>query len=162
MNRKRSPSVLQAIMLGLAPALATVQNSIEHPLRQLIRWRCGVPRFPNESKQDLFAHLPTNERKQANDTAKHLHSDFHLQYIYSPKSVISRVKIVASYLCSRLTQPTSHILYSLRQAWRPKRLSATKFYSPIPAFSILVVPAVWSLCPYIIIHEKGRETYQLG
>ncbi len=86
MNKKTSPSVLQAIMLGLAPALATVQNSIEHPLRQLIKWRWGVPRFPNESKQDLFAHLPVNERKQANDTAKHLHSDFHLQHLYENSS----------------------------------------------------------------------------
>ena len=73
-------------MLGLATALATVQNSIEHPLRQLIKWRWGVPRFPNESKQDLFAHLPVNERKHANVTAKHLYSDFHLQHLYENSS----------------------------------------------------------------------------
>ena len=68
-------------MLGFAPAIDTVRNAVEHPLRQLIRWQRGAPRFPNESKQGLFAHLPANEQKQANDTAKRLHSDFHLQHL---------------------------------------------------------------------------------
>lgn len=81
MGKKTSPSLLQAIMLGFAPAVDTVRNAVEHPLRQLIKWRRGVPRFPNESKQDLFAHLPANEQEQANHTAKRLHSDFRLQHL---------------------------------------------------------------------------------
>ena len=68
-------------MLGFASAINTVRNAVEHPLRQQIRWQRGAPRFQNESKQDLFAHLPSHEQKQANDTAKRLHSDYHLQHL---------------------------------------------------------------------------------
>jgi hypothetical protein len=79
--RKQKPSLLHAVVLGLAPALDAVRNAVEHPLRQLIRFQRGAPHFPNESKEDLFAHLPANEQKQANDTAERLHSDFHLQHL---------------------------------------------------------------------------------
>ena len=81
MSEKTSPSLLQAVMLGIGPALSAVQNAVEHPMRQLIRWQRGVPCFPNESKQDIFAHLPANERKQAGNTARRLCSDFHLQHL---------------------------------------------------------------------------------
>ena len=75
------PTLLHAFKLGIAPAIDTVRNAVEHPLRQQIRWQRGAPHLPNESKQDLFAHLPANEQKQANITAKRLHSDFHLQHL---------------------------------------------------------------------------------
>lgn len=68
-------------MLGFAPAIDTVKNAVEHPLRQQIRWQRGAPRFPNESKQGLFDHLPANEQKQADITAKQLHSAFNLQHL---------------------------------------------------------------------------------
>ncbi|MDL2123637.1 MAG: hypothetical protein LWX51_11265 [Deltaproteobacteria bacterium] len=48
------------------------------PLRQLIKRKKGIPLIPNESKQELFPHLPLNERKQADVTARQLFSDFHL------------------------------------------------------------------------------------
>jgi hypothetical protein len=44
----------------------------------LIKRKKGIPLIPNESKQELFPHLPLNERKQADVTARQLFSDFHL------------------------------------------------------------------------------------
>ena len=63
--------------------------------------------------------------------------------------------MLARNLYSRMAQLTHHILYCIicTKEVLSTRLSATKFYSPIPAFSILFVPAVWSLCGYIITHE---------
>lgn len=86
MTKKTSPSLLQAIMFGIIPAISMVQNAVEHPMRQLIRWQRGIPRFPNESKQGLFVHLSADEQKQANDTANRLYSDFHLQHLYENSS----------------------------------------------------------------------------
>ena len=31
--------------------ITAAQNALEYPLRQLIKWRRGVPQFPNESKK---------------------------------------------------------------------------------------------------------------
>ena len=84
--RKQKPSLLQAMMLGFVPALDAIRNALEHPLRQRIRFQRGVPHFPNESKEDLFSHLPENEKREAIDTAKRLHADFHLQYLYKNSS----------------------------------------------------------------------------
>jgi hypothetical protein len=86
MSEKTSLSFIGAIMLGIAPAIATLQNALEHPLRQLIRWQRGIPDFQNESKQDLFVHLPADEQKQADNTAKRLYSDFRLQHLYENSS----------------------------------------------------------------------------
>lgn len=86
MAKKTSPSLLETIMLGFTPAMDTVRNAVEHPLRQLIRWQRGTPCFPNESKQGLFAHLPANEQKLADDIARLLYSDFHLQHSHGNSS----------------------------------------------------------------------------
>lgn len=62
--------------------IAPVKNAIGHSLRQLIKRKKGIPLIPNESKQELFPHLPLNERKQADVTARQLFSDFHLSNLY--------------------------------------------------------------------------------
>jgi SAM-dependent methyltransferase len=66
--------------------IISVKNSIGHSLRQLIKRKKGIPLIPNESKQELFAHLPLNERKQADATAGKLFSDFHLNELYENSS----------------------------------------------------------------------------
>ena len=73
-------------MLGFGPAFAAVQNAIEYRLRQLIKWRRGIPCFENESKQGLFGHLPAKEEKEAGETAEHLYKDFRLQHLYENSS----------------------------------------------------------------------------
>jgi hypothetical protein len=66
--------------------IASVKNTIGHSLRQLIKRKKGVPLIPNESKQELFAHLPLNERKKDDVTAEKLFSDFHLHDLYENSS----------------------------------------------------------------------------
>jgi SAM-dependent methyltransferase len=66
--------------------IASVKNAIGHSLRQLIKRKKGIPLIPNESKQELFSHLPLNERKQADATAGQLFSDFHLSDLYENSS----------------------------------------------------------------------------
>jgi len=66
--------------------ITSVKNAIGHSLRQLIKRKKGIPLVPNESKQELFAHLPVNERKQADATARQLFSDFHLHDLFENSS----------------------------------------------------------------------------
>ena len=66
--------------------ITSVKNAIGHSLRQLIKRKKGVPLIPNESKQELFSHLPLNERKQADVTARQLFSNFRLQDLYENSS----------------------------------------------------------------------------
>ena len=66
--------------------ITSVKNAIGHSLRQLIKRKKGIPLIPNESKQELFSHLPLNERKQADVTARQLFSDFHLNDLYENSS----------------------------------------------------------------------------
>lgn len=66
--------------------ITSVKNAIGHSLRQLIKRKKGIPLIPNESKQELFSHLPLNERKQADVTAGQLFSDFHLNDLYENSS----------------------------------------------------------------------------
>ena len=66
--------------------ITSVKNAIGHSMRQLIKRKKGIPLIPNEAKQDLFAHLPLNERLQADDTASRFLSDFNLHDLYENSS----------------------------------------------------------------------------
>lgn len=86
MKRDKSPSLLQAFMLGVGPAFAAVQNAVEYRLRQWIKWQRGLPSFQNESKEDLFADLSPEEQRQASEIAGRLYHDFHLQHLRANSS----------------------------------------------------------------------------
>jgi SAM-dependent methyltransferase len=62
--------------------LSILRNTIDYPLRQLFRWRRRGLQFPNEPKDDLFAHLPERERQQAESTAKRLLTTYRLQNLH--------------------------------------------------------------------------------
>lgn len=116
MKKEGSQSLLQVFTQGFVPALAIVQNAIEYRLRQLIKWRKGLPYFENESKEDLFVHLPEKEQKQANEVAKWLFTNFHLQHLYENSSAENyRVNLFyTEMLCRALSEaapqmpPTIH------------------------------------------------------
>ena len=82
----KSPSFWRACTLGIGTAFAAVQNAIEHRLRELIKWRRGVPCFQNESKEGLFVHLSATEQEEADRAAEHLYRDFHLQHLHENSS----------------------------------------------------------------------------
>jgi hypothetical protein len=58
-------------------------NSFDFTLRQLFRWRRGGLKSVNESKADLYAHLPPKERMETENIAARLKQEYHLEQFYN-------------------------------------------------------------------------------
>ncbi len=118
MKQETSQFFLRVFTLGCVRALAAVQNSIEYPLRQLIKWRSGVPHFENESKQDLFAHLPEKEQDEASQVAERLLKSLHLQHLYENSSAQNyRVNLFYTEMLARgLSEAGPHIPLTVHAA----------------------------------------------
>ncbi len=68
--------------LSLLHRFQNWRSLLDYPLRQLFRWRRGGLKIPNESKDSLFDHLLPDERREAEQTAGRLLSQYPIQLLY--------------------------------------------------------------------------------
>jgi SAM-dependent methyltransferase len=61
--------------------LYTLRNALDYPLRQFFRWRRAGLRLRNEPKDNLFTHLPPDQRASAQATADRLQARYSLDYL---------------------------------------------------------------------------------
>jgi SAM-dependent methyltransferase len=66
-----------------------IRNSVDYPLRQAVRWHRAGFKPITRSKQNLFQHLPPEKRTRAEETARRLFQDFHLDAFYQDSSPIN-------------------------------------------------------------------------
>ncbi|MBL8056826.1 MAG: hypothetical protein JNK29_09015, partial [Anaerolineales bacterium] len=58
------------------------RNAVDYPLRELFRWRRPGLRLRNGPKHALFAHLPAEQRVQAEAAADRLLTHYPLRYLH--------------------------------------------------------------------------------
>lgn len=62
--------------------LHVLRNTVDYPLRQLFRWRRKGYAIHHESKDNLFATLPAEQRLRAWQQCRKLVTDYHLEPLY--------------------------------------------------------------------------------
>ena len=62
--------------------LLKLRNQVDYPLRQALHLGRSGLRFTNESKQDLYSHLPPARRRAAEKTERRLRQQYHLEALY--------------------------------------------------------------------------------
>lgn len=67
------------MLKGILSWINAGRNLVDYPLRQYFHWRRGGLQITNEPKDDLFAHLPQDERSRAVQTEARLRETYHLE-----------------------------------------------------------------------------------
>jgi len=57
-------------------------NRLDYALRQRFRWQRGEMRITNEPKDNIFAGLPPEQRRSAEEIAERLLHQYHLEHFY--------------------------------------------------------------------------------
>jgi len=86
MNHTQRPTFFQAVAFWIYYFQSAINNAVDFPLRNLIKWRNGKRFELQESKGDLYNHLIISEKNQANDIAKELKRKYRLDNFWDSTS----------------------------------------------------------------------------
>lgn len=106
-----------------------VHNFVDYPLRQFFHWQRKGYHITPESKDDLFADLTGNQRREAESRERHLREQIHLQEYYEHSSV-------------RGYRETCYYVEMLETALRRQSLSL-----PSPVCAADIGPSNWFYVP---------------
>ena len=63
------------------------RNLLDYPLRQFFRWRRAGLKFDNQSKQNIFSHLPSEQMNQTVEYERSYRERYHLGDLYNHSRV---------------------------------------------------------------------------
>lgn len=67
-------------------AFRIIRNTLDYPIRKLIKWKRPLPPIQNEHKENLFEYLSLTEQNEAENTAKRLLTNNHLNKFFNTSS----------------------------------------------------------------------------
>jgi hypothetical protein len=123
---KHIPLRSEKIATKIQTIITSAKNAVEYPLRQWIRWRRGIPQFPDESKERLFDHLSPDKKKEALAVEKGLREKYHLQTLQT-HSTANNYRVNLFYL-EMMDKAFSHASPSLPESLHAADVGASDWF----------------------------------
>jgi hypothetical protein len=70
-------------------SLLRLRNAVDYPLRRFFRWRRGGFALDRQAKNDSFVHFPPEKRRLAEDTARVIGRNYHLDEFSRDSSAVN-------------------------------------------------------------------------